>query len=228
MVSASTLAVVSHLSATQVTDGGGAPSHWHVTVPVGKLFIGLQVTGNGPYTVYASGGGDNNIKLFTISAAGVITQNGQNGVPSGASFTFVPQTIAIAPITPKNAGYVSNYALNSTLNAAVQAKQDDVPDQGGNTGPCNFAPPLPGGGNGSQITFPAGSALHGRFLYVACNGDNSLAVIDTPPTPSSAASPSATSPTASASAATAARCWSPTGASSSTSSWAPPTTATAI
>ena len=34
---------------------------------------------------------------------------------------------------------------------------------------------------GSQMTWPAGSALSpdGRFLYVACNSDNSVAVIDT-------------------------------------------------
>jgi hypothetical protein len=38
----------------------------------GKFFIGLQVTGAGPYTVWASGGGDNNIKLFTVSPAGTI------------------------------------------------------------------------------------------------------------------------------------------------------------
>src|SRR5436305_12108455 len=33
----------------------------------------------------------------------------------------------------------------------------------------------------TQITFPAGSALSpdGHYLYVACNGDNSVAVIDT-------------------------------------------------
>src|SRR5664279_1437582 len=34
---------------------------------------------------------------------------------------------------------------------------------------------------GAQTTFPAGTALSpdGRFLYVACDGDNSVAVIDT-------------------------------------------------
>ena len=58
--------------------------------------------------MYASGGGDNSIKLFTVSAAGQITQNGQNAVPSGATYTFVPQTIALRPITPQNAGFASN------------------------------------------------------------------------------------------------------------------------
>ena len=71
-----------------------------VSVPIGLLYIGLQVTGTGPYTVYASGGGDNNVKLFTISATGTITQNGQNAVSAGSGYTFVPQTIKIAPITP--------------------------------------------------------------------------------------------------------------------------------
>ena len=69
--------------------------------------------------------------------------------------------------------------LSPAYNTAVQAKQTTFPTNGGNTGPSNFAPALPGGGNGSQVVFPAGSALHGRFLYVACNGDNSLAVVDT-------------------------------------------------
>lgn len=34
---------------------------------------------------------------------------------------------------------------------------------------------------GTQITFPTGLQLSpdGKYLYVACNGDNSLAIIDT-------------------------------------------------
>jgi DNA-binding beta-propeller fold protein YncE len=35
----------------------------------GKFFVGLQVTGGGPYTVWASGGADNDVKIFSISAA---------------------------------------------------------------------------------------------------------------------------------------------------------------
>ena len=121
----------------------------------GKLFIGLQATGSGPYTVYASGGGDNSIKLFSVSAAGAIT---------GPT-----TTIAIAPLLSGTAGYVSHY----TPSAAFNTK-----DGNGNL------PPVPSGFSrtaGAQITFPVGSALSpdGKFLYVACNGDNSLAVIDT-------------------------------------------------
>jgi hypothetical protein len=40
----------------------------------GKLFVGLQVVKYGDgYTLYASGGGDNSIKLFQLDAAGNIT-----------------------------------------------------------------------------------------------------------------------------------------------------------
>jgi YVTN family beta-propeller protein len=119
----------------------------------GKFFHGLQVTGSGPYLVWASGGGDNSIKKFTVSTAGAIT-------PAGS--------IAIRPITPSTAGYVSNYKPGTQLNTA---------DAGGNR------PPVPTGFDrtaGAAITFPAGSALSpdGKLLYVACNGDNSLAIID--------------------------------------------------
>ena len=156
VVDASTLNVVSHVST------------------VGKLFIGLQVVAKagGGYTVYASGGADQNVKVLNVDAGGILTV----GTP-----------IAIAPITPQNAGFASNYVLSPSFNAAVNSQANNkvppstvsYPTNGGNTGPGNFAPALPGGGNGSQVVFPAGSALHGRFLYVACNGDNSLAVIDT-------------------------------------------------
>ncbi len=120
----------------------------------GRLFVGLQITGNGPYTAWASGGGDNSVKRFTISNAGEISQAG---------------SVAIAPITSATEGYVTNYRPAKTLNTA---------DAAGNR------PPVPSGFNrteGAAITFPAGSALSPdrRFLYVACNGDNSLAVIDT-------------------------------------------------
>ena len=190
VVNASTLAVVSHLSATPVVDPTGAPvltaKGAPVTVAVGKLFIGLQVTGAGPYTVYASGGGDNSIKLFTVTAAGVISQNGQNAVTSGTTYTFVPQTIALTPITPQNAGFASNYVLSPGLNAAVNsaakttAQHDLLPHQRRQHRAEQLRPAAARRhGNGSRVVFPAGSALHGRFLYVACNGDNSVAVIDT-------------------------------------------------
>lgn len=120
----------------------------------GRLFVGLQVTGTGPYTLWASGGGDNSVKRFTITADGAITAAGAVPVP---------------PITPATSGAVSNYKPAKSFNSA---------DPEGNR------PPVPTGFNradGAATTFPAGSALSpdGKFLYVACNGDNSLAVIDT-------------------------------------------------
>lgn len=122
----------------------------------GSFFIGLQVTGAGPYTVWASGGPNNDVKLFNVSAAGVLSKG-------------TPVNIAIKPITPVNAGFVSNYVPDAVLNTA---------DSAGNK------PSIPSSMNaatGDQTTFPAGSALSpdGKFLYVACNGDNSVAVIDT-------------------------------------------------
>jgi YVTN family beta-propeller protein len=120
----------------------------------GRFYIGLQITGRGPYTVWASGGGDNDIKRFSLSPAGAIRAAGH---------------VAVAPMTPAQAGFVSHYRPAAAFNSA---------DAAGNK------PPAPTGFNrttGAATTFPAGSALSpdGRFLYVACNGDNSLAVIDT-------------------------------------------------
>src|SRR5271165_4447154 len=121
---------------------------------VGRFFIGMQATGAGPYTVWVSGGADQDVKLFSVTAGGVISASGH---------------IVIAPITPSTSGYVSNY----------------VPDPYFNTVQGNgFKPPVPSGFNrtaGAQITFPAGSALSpdNKYLYVACDGDNSVAVIDT-------------------------------------------------
>lgn len=125
-------------------------------ITTGLFYIGLQVTGTGPYKVWASGGGDNDVKIYDLSNAGVLTAS-------------TPARVAIAPITAPNAGYVSNYVPDAALNTA---------DASGNK------PPVPSGFSrtaGAQITFPAGSALspNGRYLYVACNGDNSVAVIDT-------------------------------------------------
>ena len=123
----------------------------------GSFFIGLQVTGNagGPYTVWASGGPDNTVKLFTVDGTGAI---------SAAPTTTIP----VLPKLPSTAGYVSNYTPDVVFNTAVSG----------------FKPPIPSAFdrvNGAKTTFPAGSALSpdGRFLYVACNGDNSVAVIDT-------------------------------------------------
>jgi len=121
----------------------------------GTFFIGLQVTGTGPYTVWASGGPENNVKLFTVSTSGVIAVG-------------TPAKIAIPPTLPATAGYVTNYNPDTALNTA---------DANGNK------PPAPSGMSATanpQITFPAGMALSpdGNYLYVACNGDNSIAVID--------------------------------------------------
>jgi YVTN family beta-propeller protein len=122
----------------------------------GKFFIGLQATGAGPYTIWASGGGDNDVKLFSVS-------------PAGAISVGVPSDIKIFPITPPTLGYVTNYNPGAALN---------TPDGSGNL------PPVPSQlsrTSNPRITFPAGSALSpdGKYLYVACNGDNSVAVIDT-------------------------------------------------
>ena len=122
-------------------------------ITTGKFFIGLQITGDGPYTVWASGGVTQQVLLYTLT----------NGV-----LTAGP-TITIAPITPSTQGYVSNYTPSAYWNT-VQGN--------------GFKPPIPTGFSRTgttQITFPAGSALSpdGKYLYVACNGDNSVAVIDT-------------------------------------------------
>ena len=120
----------------------------------GRFFIGLQCTGSGPYTLWASGGGDNNIKLFSLDNAGKI---------SGPE-----KKIEIKPLLPSDAGYVSNYKPDAAFKK---------PDANGDL------PPVPTGfeRDGAKITFPAGSSLSpdGSILYVACNGDNSLAIINT-------------------------------------------------
>jgi YVTN family beta-propeller protein len=124
---------------------------------VGALFVGLQATGDGPpYTGWVSGGADNTVKTFAISETGVIG-------------TKPCDTIPIEPLLPRDKGYVSHYVPGSDL---------------AETGDGGYKPPVPtnfDAAHGAKITFPAGSALSpdGKFLYVACNGDNSLAVIDT-------------------------------------------------
>jgi YVTN family beta-propeller protein len=120
----------------------------------GRLFVGLQITGRGPYTIWASGGGDNSVKRLTLSERGTIDQS---------------ESIAIKPVTPISSGAVSSYRPSKAFSTA-----DAV----------GVRPPAPTGFNrtdGAATTYPAGSALSPdrRFLYVACNGDNSLAVIDT-------------------------------------------------
>ncbi len=146
----------------------------------GNLFIGLAVKANpgGGYTVYASGGPSTYsatngtptsmnpgvVKVLTLSGGGVITAS-----PTPA--------IAINPITPRNQGFVSSYAL-SPNNTFSNPAGFFAPSPASSTTPAIFTA-------GAQITFPAGLALSpasvdgGRYLYVACNGDNSLAIIDT-------------------------------------------------
>jgi YVTN family beta-propeller protein len=122
----------------------------------GRFFVGMQVSGTGPYTVWASGGADNDVKIFSVSTSGAISP------------AATPK-ITIPPIQPAASGFVSNY---------TPGPQFTTPDASGNL------PPVPSAFSrtaGAKIIFPAGSALSpdGRFLYVACNGDNSVAVIDT-------------------------------------------------
>ncbi len=125
-------------------------------VTAGRFFVGIAASGDGPYTLYASGGPDNDVKIFTISAAGAIA-------------AAAPASISIPVITPPNAGFVSSYTPDPAL---------DTADASGDK------PPVPSGFSRTgrtAISYPAGLALSpdGRFLYVACNGDNSLAVVDT-------------------------------------------------
>jgi len=135
----------------------------------GLLFVGLQIVPSGSgYTIYASGGGDQNVKVLaftppTGSALGTLT----SGTP-----------IKINPITPN--GSVTNFtqpqppagSTNAQKAAFFAAFNGDFPENGGSSGSSVGA---------AQISFPAGSALSpdGKYLYVACNGDNSLAVIST-------------------------------------------------
>jgi YVTN family beta-propeller protein len=112
----------------------------------GALYNSLIVTGFGPYTLYASGGADNNVKIFTLSVSGTLTP-------------ATPSSIAIPPLLPNNAGYASNYT--PAAGAALFAANGYL-------------------ATGARNTFPAGMQFSpdGRFLYVACNLDNSIAVID--------------------------------------------------
>lgn len=114
----------------------------------GKFFIGIQVTGTGPYRIWASGGADNDVKAFDFTPG--------RPLPSAPSITTV-----IEPITPADRGYVSHYASSPSADAPSGRKNRRTRE--------------------TAITYPAGCALSpdGRYLYVACNGDNSLAIIDT-------------------------------------------------
>ncbi len=122
---------------------------------VGPLFVGLQIVPSGSgYTVYASGGGDQNVKVLTFTPP--------TGTSAGMLTSGTP--IKINPITPK--GSVTNFTKSASFT------QGDFPENSGTSGGTVAA---------AQISFPGGSALSpdGKYLYVACNGDNSLAVIAT-------------------------------------------------
>lgn len=110
----------------------------------GTLYNSLIITGFGPYTVYASGGGDNTVKTFTLSQNGILTPAAQ---------------IPILPMLPVSPGSAANYS--PALSSALFAAHGYLP-------------------SGAAMTFPAGMQLSpdGRYLYVACNLDNSIAVID--------------------------------------------------
>jgi len=127
----------------------------------GKLFVGLVVTGHGPYEVWAAGGGDNNVKVLTVGSDGTFA------VDSSGKLSVA--TVSIPVVTAQNSGVVSHYVPDASMNTAgSNGAKPPVPSAFSRTGT-------------TAISFPAGMALSpdGRFLYVACNGDNSLAVVDT-------------------------------------------------
>ena len=157
------------------------------------VFIGLQVTASadGGYTLWASGGASNKILLYALDAGGTIKAD---------------RSIALTPITPSNEGYVSNYKPTDEYRAAEKGATiaaPPVPSGFNRPAPAKPNPakaaadgdPAPakpsrkagsransatGTAGGDAITFPAGSALSpdGRTFYVACDGDNSVAIID--------------------------------------------------
>ncbi|MBV9390841.1 MAG: hypothetical protein JOY96_03010, partial [Verrucomicrobia bacterium] len=124
----------------------------------GRFFVGLEAISSsaGGYTLYASGGGDNSIKVFKLTADGTI------------SAATNPAAITIDPTLPLNEGWVSHFIPAPTFNFK------SIPSPASSTGVSSFS-------SGYKSTFPAGMVLSpdSKFLYVACNGDNSLAVIDT-------------------------------------------------
>jgi YVTN family beta-propeller protein len=134
-------------------------------ITTGKFFVGMQITGAapGPYTLWAAGGAEQDVKRYTLAANGAIA-------------AATPAHIVISPILPPNAGYVSNYTPDVAFNTAdASGNKPPVP-----TGFSRTVSPI-----NTQLTFPAGLALSPdqKYLYVACNGDNSVAVIDTTTNP---------------------------------------------
>ncbi len=149
VIDTGTMQVVSNISAVV---SPGSP----IAAPGTSFFIGLQVTGIGPYTLWASGGADNDVKIFNISATGRISNN--------------PVKININPITPANQGFATNYVPAPTF--LTNPVFTGYPWYFNTSG-------------GAQATYPAGCALSpdGKFLYVVCNADNSIAVINTQTNP---------------------------------------------
>ena len=129
---------------------------------VGLLFVGLQIVPSGSaYTIYASGGGDQNVKVLTFTPP--------TGTTPGTLISG--KAIAISPTAPN--GTPTNFSQAATTGAQAAAfNGGDFPENSGSSGGSVAA---------ARISFPGGSALSpdGKFLYVACNGDNSLAVIAT-------------------------------------------------
>jgi YVTN family beta-propeller protein len=107
----------------------------------GSLYTGLIATGFGPYTIYASGGAGNDVKVFTLT----------NGTLTSTYSIPIPPLLTNTPSSYSPATSTALFAAHGYLST------------------------------GAKSTFPAGmqASPDGRFLYVACNTDNSLAVIDT-------------------------------------------------
>lgn len=65
-----------------------------------KFFVGLQITGpaDGPYTVWAAGGPDNDVKLFSLDSTGLLTAG-------------TPANIVIPPTLPSDQGFVTRTTL---------------------------------------------------------------------------------------------------------------------
>ena len=121
----------------------------------GPLYIGLQVKGNGPYTVYASAGASQSVKTFTITDS----RRHQRGTGHHYDCAHSAQKSGLRVQLHGRGGFAGQQARPA----------------GTTYRPSGYST------GGAKTTFPAGSALSpdGRYLYVACNGDNSLAVIDT-------------------------------------------------
>jgi len=106
-----------------------------------RFFIGLQITGaqDGPYTVWAAGGPDNDVKVFSLSGAGVLT-------------TGNPASVLIPPTLSSNQGFVSNYIPGPQM-----ASPTPVPSGFSRSGGAKITFPA-----GLQLS------PNGKYLYVAC------------------------------------------------------------